>query len=109
MSDVDQAVSKPKEGALAPFDYRTAALDGLRGLAALVVVLFHADTPGFKRGYAGVDVFFVLTRFLLTSLLVRELAETGKEGARPRRPLLPSHSTPSSALPRRPRRNSDRP
>jgi peptidoglycan/LPS O-acetylase OafA/YrhL len=52
---------------------RRPALDGLRAVAALLVVLFHTDVPFVPGGYVGVDVFFVLSGFLITSLLVREL------------------------------------
>lgn len=48
-------------------------LDGLRGLAAFVLVAFHANQPGLLHGYAGVDIFFVLSGYLITSLLLRDL------------------------------------
>ncbi|HEX3853440.1 MAG TPA: acyltransferase family protein [Polyangiaceae bacterium] len=53
------------------------ALDGLRGIALCGVLLFHANgaLPG---GYLGVDLFFVLSGFLITSLLVTEHAQTGR-------------------------------
>jgi peptidoglycan/LPS O-acetylase OafA/YrhL len=55
-----------------------ADLEGLRGVAILLVVLFHAGVPGLAGGFVGVDVFFVLSGFFITGLLVRDLAETGE-------------------------------
>ncbi len=54
-----------------------SGLDGLRGFAALAVVLFHAALGPFVDGYAGVDVFFVLSGFLITSLVLGEHERTG--------------------------------
>lgn len=55
------------------------ALDGLRGVAALAVVVFHANVAGLGvNGYAGVDVFFALSGFLITSLLLGEHARNGR-------------------------------
>ena len=48
------------------------ALDAVRALAVIAVLLFHADVPGFRGGYLGVSVFFTLSGFLITSLLVTE-------------------------------------
>lgn len=48
-------------------------IDGLRAVAILPVVLFHAAVPGFAGGYVGVDVFFVISGYLITSLIQREL------------------------------------
>jgi peptidoglycan/LPS O-acetylase OafA/YrhL len=53
-------------------------LEGLRGVAILLVVLFHAGVPGLAGGFVGVDVFFVLSGFFITGLLARDLAETGQ-------------------------------
>lgn len=50
-----------------------AEVDGLRALAILPVVLFHIDVSGFGGGYVGVDVFFVISGYLITSLIQREL------------------------------------
>ena len=55
-----------------------AELEGLRGVAILLVVLFHAHLLGGPSGFVGVDVFFVLSGFLITALLVRELEERGR-------------------------------
>lgn len=47
-------------------------IDGLRALAVSSVVLFHADFPWIASGYFGVDVFFVISGFLITSLIIEE-------------------------------------
>jgi peptidoglycan/LPS O-acetylase OafA/YrhL len=52
-------------------------LDGLRALAVYLVVLFHAGSRGFAGGYIGVDVFFVLSGFLVTQLLLRDIGARG--------------------------------
>jgi peptidoglycan/LPS O-acetylase OafA/YrhL len=53
------------------------ALDGVRALAVLAVLFFHAGTPGFGGGYLGVSVFFTLSGYLITSLLLDEHERTG--------------------------------
>ena len=53
------------------------ALDGLRGLAVVAVLLFHGGWAGAAGGFLGVDVFFVLSGFLITSLLLSEQRSTG--------------------------------
>lgn len=53
------------------------ALDGLRAVAVVGVVLFHGGVSWVPGGYLGVDVFFVLSGYLITTLLLRERADTG--------------------------------
>ena len=52
-------------------------LDGLRGIAVLFVVAGHTGAPGIAAGAAGVTLFFVLSGFLITTLLVAERERTG--------------------------------
>ena len=47
-------------------------IQGLRAVAIALVVLFHADIPGLSGGYVGVDVFFVISGFVITGVFVRE-------------------------------------
>ncbi|BFI96750.1 MAG: acyltransferase family protein [Rhodanobacter sp.] len=62
-------------------DYRLgyrADLEGLRALAILLVVAVHAGVPWLHGGFVGVDVFFVLSGFLITGLLVHEVSNSGR-------------------------------
>lgn len=48
-------------------------VDGLRAIAVVAVVLFHGGTPGFWGGFIGVDVFFVISGFLITSIIMPDI------------------------------------
>ena len=48
-------------------------IDGLRAVAVLSVILFHAGVPIFNGGYLGVDIFFVISGYLITGILLKEL------------------------------------
>lgn len=51
-----------------------AEIDGARAIAILSVVFYHATIPGFGGGFVGVDVFFVISGFLITDIITREIA-----------------------------------
>ena len=53
-------------------------IEGLRGIAVLLVVAFHCGIPGVTGGFVGVDVFFVLSGYLITGLLVTEIQKTSR-------------------------------
>src|SRR5690606_24346394 len=55
-----------------------ADIDGLRSIAIITVLFFHAKFTGFSGGFIGVDVFFVISGYLITSLLTREFQKNGK-------------------------------
>ena len=70
-------------------------IQGLRAVAVLLVALGHAGVPFLKGGFVGVDVFFVLSGFLITGLLLSEALETGRVSllrfyARRARRILPA-------------------
>lgn len=54
------------------------AFDGIRAISVAAVLLFHADLPWLVGGFLGVDSFFVLSGFLITSILLGEIARTGR-------------------------------
>jgi peptidoglycan/LPS O-acetylase OafA/YrhL len=57
-------------------------VEGLRAIAVLLVVLDHLEAPGFGGGFVGVDVFFVISGYLITGLLASEFARTSAADGR---------------------------
>jgi peptidoglycan/LPS O-acetylase OafA/YrhL len=75
-----QVPSQPAASGAAPVAPTTAFrpdIEGLRAIAVTLVVLSHAGVGRLAGGYVGVDVFFVISGFLITTLLVKELTRTG--------------------------------
>jgi peptidoglycan/LPS O-acetylase OafA/YrhL len=67
------------EAGTAPEDRRFRPdVEGLRAVAVLLVILYHANVPHVTGGYVGVDVFFVVSGFVITGVLLRERGNTGR-------------------------------
>ena len=60
-------------GGLTQISYR-ADIDGVRAVAVVTVMLFHARVGPFSGGFIGVDVFFVISGFLITSIIEHDLS-----------------------------------
>jgi peptidoglycan/LPS O-acetylase OafA/YrhL len=72
----DEAGTAPEDRKFRP------DVQGLRAVAVMLVVLFHAHVPGLDGGYVGVDVFFVISGFVITGVLLRERKSTGSTSMR---------------------------
>jgi peptidoglycan/LPS O-acetylase OafA/YrhL len=75
MYEVTTRLDLPVEQAVTESPFKLGhrpELDGLRGLSILLVLLLHLGFSFFRGGFLGVDIFFVLSGFLITSLLVQE-------------------------------------
>jgi peptidoglycan/LPS O-acetylase OafA/YrhL len=68
----DEAGTAPEDRAFRP------DVEGLRALAVALVVLFHSGVSALSGGYIGVDVFFVISGFVITGVLLRERLSTGR-------------------------------
>jgi peptidoglycan/LPS O-acetylase OafA/YrhL len=73
-------------------------VEGLRGLAVALVVLFHAGVPHLAGGFVGVDVFFVISGFLITGLLLREYERNGRVSFRAFYARRARHIIPPAAV-----------
>ncbi|MBH0110862.1 acyltransferase [Salinibacterium sp. NG22] len=69
---------RSSSSAARPAHWFRGDINGLRVLAIGPVVAFHAGFPGFSGGFIGVDVFFVISGFLITTNLVREVTATSR-------------------------------
>ena len=90
----DEAGSPPGDRSFRP------DVQGLRAVAVVLVVLFHANIPGLRGGYVGVDVFYVISGFVITGVLLRERARAGSTS------LLHFYRVGSAASSRPPRWSS---
>src|ERR1700759_4288582 len=95
MSHVDSITPAPvTEGVAAPRPEYRYDIEGLRGLTLLAILGFHADVPGVGGGFVGPDIFFIISGFVITGQLWKEISAAGSVelrrfyGGRARR-LLP--------------------
>ncbi|GAB3604690.1 acyltransferase family protein [Conyzicola nivalis] len=76
MTDLKEDTVTAKHSSPASIPPRRRDIQGLRAIAVVAVVAFHANLP-FPGGYVGVDVFFVISGFVITAMLLRERQTTG--------------------------------
>jgi peptidoglycan/LPS O-acetylase OafA/YrhL len=67
---------RPVSGAETPKGFRLD-VQGIRGFALILVLACHAELPGFEGGFVGLDIFYVLSGFLITGLIVTEIERRG--------------------------------
>jgi peptidoglycan/LPS O-acetylase OafA/YrhL len=79
MAGVD---SRAGAGAIEPKRRHFRGLNGIRALSVLAIIAFHSGLSWIPGGYYGVDAFFVLSGFLITTLLLEEWGATGRIGLR---------------------------
>lgn len=82
MSTVVERAAMPAPAAGAPsvgqYSRFRPDIEGLRAVAVLLVLAYHAGLPWVTGGFVGVDVFFVISGFLITGLILREVSATGR-------------------------------
>jgi peptidoglycan/LPS O-acetylase OafA/YrhL len=77
--DDERFLSTGDEAGTAPSDRKLRPdVEGMRAVAILLVLLYHFAIPGFTGGGVGVDVFFVISGFVITGVLLRERDSTGR-------------------------------
>ncbi|HSL01362.1 MAG TPA: acyltransferase family protein [Rubrobacteraceae bacterium] len=74
-STIDKSSRQPDRSP--PKSHFRPDVEGLRAVAVVAVLLYHASIPFTPGGYVGVDVFFVISGFLITGLIVAEIERTG--------------------------------
>ncbi len=74
----DGTLNRAEKPAIAARLRYLPGLDGLRALAVMAVLIYHADAAWLPGGFLGVDVFFVISGYLITSLLLAERSATGR-------------------------------
>lgn len=79
MNQLEQSLKTEREGATEQAGIKRPEIEGLRAVAVLSVVLFHADVPYLSGGFLGVDVFFVISGYVITASILRDIRQ-GKFG-----------------------------
>ena len=77
MDQMDLTADDRRAGQAKTYPAYRADIDGLRAFAVLPVLFYHAGVRGFSGGYVGVDIFFVISGFLITGILARDI-EVGR-------------------------------
>jgi peptidoglycan/LPS O-acetylase OafA/YrhL len=72
--------SEAEDPATSSKNERRRDIQGLRALAVVLVIADHAGAPGFSGGFVGVDVFFVISGYVITQLLLREAPKGARRG-----------------------------
>ena len=80
---IDRYTATGDEAGTAPGDRQFRPdVQGMRAVAILLALLYHADIPGISGGYVGIEVFFVISGFVITGLLLREREANGRTSLR---------------------------